>query len=148
MTVFIVIFGEILPKSVAISHFERIVLVALPILRLFSYLVLPLLSFVRIIVQFIGAIFKLDIAGGNTFVTREEIEQMVNIGEASGAIEEEERRMIHGVISFEETKVYEIMVPRTDMVAVAGRLHWERLLKSLRITDTLEFQCLKTTWTI
>jgi len=120
MTVFIVIFGEILPKSVAISHFERIVLVALPILRLFSYLVLPLLSFVRIIVQFIGAIFKLDIAGGNTFVTREEIEQMVNIGEASGAIEEEERRMIHGVISFEETKVYEIMVPRTDMVAVAG----------------------------
>ena len=120
MTVFIVIFGEILPKSVAISHFERIVLVALPILRLFSYLVLPLLSFVRIIVQFIGAIFKLDIAGGNTFVTREEIEQMVNIGEASGAIEEEERRMIHGVISFEETKVYEIMVPRTDMVAIAG----------------------------
>ncbi|WP_366928872.1 hemolysin family protein [Thermovirga sp.] len=120
MTVFIVIFGEILPKSVAISHFERIVLVALPILRLFSYLVLPLLSFVRIIVQFIGAIFKLDIAGGNTFVTREEIEQMVNIGEASGAIEEEERRMIHGVISFEETKVYEIMIPRTDMVAVAG----------------------------
>jgi len=120
MTVFIVIFGEILPKSAAISHFERIVLIALPILRLFSYLVLPLLSFVRVIVQFIGAIFKLDIAGGNAFVTREEIEQMVNIGEASGAIEEEERRMIHGVISFEETKVYEIMVPRTDMVAVAG----------------------------
>jgi len=120
MTVFIVIFGEILPKSAAISHFERIVLIALPILKLFSYLVLPLLSFVRVIVQFIGAIFKLDIAGGNAFVTREEIEQMVNIGEASGAIEEEERRMIHGVISFEETKVCEIMVPRTDMVAIVG----------------------------
>lgn len=120
MTLFIVIFGEILPKSVAISHFERIVLFALPVLRLFSYLVLPFLSFVRFIVRFIGALLKLDISGGHTFVTREEIEQMVNIGEASGVIEEEERRMIHGVISFEETRVYEIMVPRTDMVAVSG----------------------------
>lgn len=120
MTLFIVIFGEILPKSVAISHFERIVLLALPILRLFSYLVLPFLYFVRLIVRSIGALFKLDLSGGHTFVTREEIEQMVNIGEASGVIEEEERRMIHGVISFEETRVYEIMVPRTDMVAVSG----------------------------
>ena len=40
---------------------------------------------------------------------------MVNIG--APAFEEEERRMIHGVISFEETRVYEIMIPRTDMVA-------------------------------
>ncbi len=45
---------------------------------------------------------------------------MVNIGEESGALEEVERKMIHGIISFEETRVYEIMVPRTDMDAVSS----------------------------
>ena len=63
---------------------------------------------------------KVDVSSQHPFVTREEIEQMVNIGEASGVFEEEERRMIHGVISFEETRVYEIMIPRTDMMAVPG----------------------------
>jgi CBS domain containing-hemolysin-like protein len=51
-------------------------------------------------------------------VTREEIEQVVNIGEQSGALEAVERHMIHGVIDFEETRVREIMVPRVDMVTL------------------------------
>lgn len=70
------------------------------------------------IVRIIGVVFGVDLKNQHTFITREEIEQMVNIGEASGVFEEVERKMIHGVIAFEETRVYEIMVPRTDMDAI------------------------------
>lgn len=119
MTVVIVIFGEILPKSVAIVKYEAFVISALPVLRVIHVLASPLIFATTGIVRFIGALFRVDLSARHTFVTREEIEQMVNIGEASGVIEEDERKMIHGIISFEETRVYEIMIPRTDMVAIS-----------------------------
>ena len=44
---------------------------------------------------------------------------MVQMGGASGALEEDERKMIHSIITFEETRAFEIMIPRTDMVALS-----------------------------
>ncbi len=120
MTVVIVIFGEILPKSIAILKPDGIVSNALPLLRFINVVFSPLIWITVGIVKFFGSLMKVDLSSQHPFVTREEIEQMVNIGEASGVFEEEERRMIHGVISFEETRVYEIMIPRTDMRAVPG----------------------------
>lgn len=122
MTVVIVIFGEILPKSIAIIKPESIVATTLPLLRIINVLFAPLIWITVAIVRFFGSLLKVDLSSQHPFVTREEIEQMVNIGEASGVFEEEERRMIHGVISFEETRAYEIMVPRTDMVTVSGEI--------------------------
>jgi len=122
MTVVIVIFGEILPKSIAIIRPEGIVAATLPLLRVISIFFSPLIWVTVRIVKFIGSLMRVDLSSQHPFVTREEIEQMVNIGEASGVFEEEERKMIHGVISFEETRVYEIMIPRTDMVAVSGEI--------------------------
>lgn len=120
MTVVIVIFGEILPKSIAIIRPENIVMSLLPLLRFIHVLVSPLIWITIGVVRFFGKLLRFDLSPSHTFVTREEIEQMVNMGKASGVIEEEERKMIHGIISFEETIVYEIMVPRTDMVAVSS----------------------------
>jgi CBS domain containing-hemolysin-like protein len=71
------------------------------------------------IVRFIGIAFKMNLKHQQVFVTRDEIERMVSIGEESGVFEEVERKMIHGIISFEETRAYEIMVPRTNMVAIS-----------------------------
>ena len=125
MTVVIVIFGEILPKSIAIIKPEGIIAATLPMLRVINVFFSPLIWAAVGIVKFIGSLMKVDLSSQHPFVTREEIEQMVNIGEASGVFEEEERRMIHGVISFEETRVYEIMIPRTDMITVSGDISVE-----------------------
>lgn len=118
MTVLIVIFGEILPKSIAIIRSEGILILVLPFLRFLSWFFGPLLLATIAVVRGLGKLIRVDISPQHAFVTREEIEQMVTIGEASGALEEEERKMIHGIISFEETRAYEIMVPRTDVVAL------------------------------
>ena len=118
MTVMIVVFGEILPKSVAMIHPESILLICIPILRMLDFVAYPITWLMQACVRAIGWLFRIDLRRQSPFVTREEIEQVVNIGEQSGALEAVERRMIHGIIDFEETRVYEIMVPRVDMVAL------------------------------
>ncbi len=118
MTALIVIFGEVFPKSATIVNSDAVLVMSLPFLRLLDVLLAPFLWLLLAAVKLLGVLFKVELKMRHPFVTREEFEQMVNIGEESGALEEAERRMIHGVISFEETRVYEIMVPRTDMDAV------------------------------
>lgn len=118
MTVLIVIFGEILPKSAAMICPERIILVALPILRPLSFLLLPLAWAMRKCVRMIGMFFHADLGTQRVFVTRGEIEQVVRIGEESGVLEAAERRMIDGIIDFDETRAHEIMVPRMDMLTL------------------------------
>ncbi|MDR3231571.1 MAG: hemolysin family protein [Synergistaceae bacterium] len=118
MTILIVVFGEILPKSVAMIHSERILLVCTPVLRVWGFVAWPFTWLMQTGAHLIGWIFHIDLRRQSPFVTREEIEQVVNIGEQSGALEAVERRMIHGIIDFEDTRVYEIMVPRVDMVAI------------------------------
>jgi len=120
LTVVLILFGEILPKSVAIIYSEPILLFCVPILRVMDFVLYPVTWFLQVSVHAIGWIFRVDLRNQSPFVTREEIEQVVTIGEESGALEAAERRMIHGVIDLEETRVYEIMVPRVDVVTLAA----------------------------
>jgi CBS domain containing-hemolysin-like protein len=120
MTTVVVIFCEILPKNIAIAHKDYIIYNALPLIRFFSVVLWPVIYIVQHCIWFIGKMlgFKLDTY--SSFVTREDFEVIVNESGESGAIEEDERKMISGVISFEETRVSEVMVPRTDMKAMSS----------------------------
>ncbi|MCL2010053.1 MAG: hemolysin family protein [Synergistaceae bacterium] len=120
LTVSLIIFGEILPKNIAIIYAEPMIMICTPILRVMDFVIYPITRLLQASVRAIGWIFRLDLRNQSPFVTREEIEQVVTIGEESGALEAAERRMIHGIIDLEETRVYEIMVPRVDMVSLAA----------------------------
>jgi CBS domain containing-hemolysin-like protein len=118
MTSLIVVFSEILPKTVAVARPEGLLLKVLSPLRFISRLMFPVNAVILSIVRGIGKLFGVDLSSQHPFVSREEIEQMVTIGGDTGALEEEERKMIHGVIAFEETRAHEIMVPRMDVVSI------------------------------
>ena len=118
MTVLIVIFGEILPKRAAMVYSENVLIFAAPILRVLAFLITPVAWAMKKCVKGIGFLLHLDLGTQQVFVTRDEIEQVVKIGEESGALEANERRMIDGIIDFDETRVHEIMIPRTDMIAL------------------------------
>ncbi|MGI6075344.1 MAG: hemolysin family protein [Pyramidobacter sp.] len=115
MTVAIIIFGEVLPKCLALARGESLLLFALLPIRLFAWLATPLIWTMQLFAAVAGKLTGLDLSLKDTFVTKEEIGQVVKIGEASGAIERTERQMIDGVISLDEIRVSEIMVPRTEM---------------------------------
>jgi CBS domain containing-hemolysin-like protein len=120
MTTVVVIFCEILPKNISIANKEFVIYHSLPMIRFFSVILWPAIYAVQGFILFIGGLFGLKLDTFNSFVTREDLEIMVNESGESGAIEEDERKMISGVISFEETRVSEVMVPRTDMKAISS----------------------------
>lgn len=115
MTVLVVVFGEVIPKSIALVKPVQLSWLLLPFVHYTSYLLMPFVWCLGMLIKVLSALTHLDMSLENSLVTREEFEQVVKIGEASGALEESERSMIEGIISFEETRVSEIMVPRTDL---------------------------------
>lgn len=118
MTVLIVVFCEILPKNFAIAKKESVLLFTLPFLRLFDFLMTPFTWILAVILRLVGKALKMDLVSFSALVSREEIDHIVTAGGESGALEEEERKMIHSVIAFEETRVSEVMAPRIDVYAI------------------------------
>lgn len=118
MTVLIVVFCEILPKNFAIAKKEGVLLFSLPFLRFFSLIMTPLTWSLRAVLGMFGRVSGMDLVSYSSLISRQEIDHIVSEGSAAGALEEDERKMIHGVIAFEETRVSEVMEPRTDVYAI------------------------------
>jgi putative hemolysin len=118
MTIVILLFGEILPKTIAVGSGDRTALRLAPFLTVVTRILAPLTSMFLWITDGLIRIF-----GGTPnigpYVTEEDIKTLVNVGVEQNVLEEEERELIHSIIQFGDTIVVEVMTPRTDMVTVA-----------------------------
>lgn len=120
LTFLILVFGEITPKTYAINHPERVALFAVWFISALSYVFYPVSRVLIFIANIILKILRQETIKQGPFLTADEIKAMVAIGEEEGVLEEEERKMIHGVLELGDTIVKEVMVPRTDMVCVSS----------------------------
>lgn len=113
MTVLILIFGEIIPKSISVANNENISLRVARPLRLFQMLIFP-------------AVWALDLVNDSFFralkiqkssdrVTQEEIRTLLDLGKSSGAINKQESRIMREVLHFNNTTVGEVLTPETEM---------------------------------
>ena len=113
----VIMFGEIIPKIVAIHSPERVtMLLLLPL----WWIDLALTPFTGTMVWVSNGIIRLF--GGKPtrqapFVTEAELLSLLSIGEKEGVLEKQEREMITGVLEFTDATVAEVMVPRVDVVA-------------------------------
>lgn len=118
MTFLTVVFGELAPKTFAVTHSEKVsLLLARPVafyIRLISPLVWIFKVTSNLIIRMLGGKKK----PVSPFVTEEEIKTMINIGEEEGTLEEEEKQMLHKVFEFGDKVVTEAMVPRTEIVSI------------------------------
>jgi len=126
MTLLILIFGEIFPKSFATRNNIMVARAAIYPLFWLSRLFSPLILLLNFIPKMIG-----DIDGPAT-VTEDELMTMVEVVEEGGEIKEEEKEFISNIFEFDDTSASEIMTPRTDMfvVDVAQELDFEAILTS------------------
>jgi CBS domain containing-hemolysin-like protein len=115
LTSVVVVFCEILPKVISIGYKEQVLNMSLPILSAVYFVLSPVIYVIHGLIWCIGRLLGLKLDAKRSFITRADFEMMIRESGASGALEEDERKMIHGVIAFEETRVSEVMVPRTDM---------------------------------
>ena len=126
MTLAILIFGEIFPKSIATRNNILIArLVIFPIYWI-SILFYPIILFLNFIPKLTGKIHKKPI------VTEEELMTFVEVVEEEGGIEEEEKELIENIFEFDDTNASEIMTPRADMFVIDGdeELKLQEIVKS------------------
>jgi len=117
MTLLILIFAEIMPKTIAVHHAERISILISKPLGILTSIFQPLIKAVSVITAAFEKLlgFKLH---RKRLMTEEEMETMLDIGEEEGAIEEDEKEMMMGVLKLDEIVVKQVMTPREEMVCL------------------------------
>jgi putative hemolysin len=114
LSIFLLIFAEVTPKSLAIRQAERIALLTASPVEWLSRVLGPVLWFItRVAVAITGGR-----AARAPYLSEQELLTILAVSEEQGVIEEEEREMIHGIIEIGDTSVREVMVPRLDITAV------------------------------
>ncbi len=126
VTLILLVFGEVTPKSFAMLHKEKICLATAKLMRILMVLFYPLI----IMLDWMSKkITKRDDNQRSLQITEEEVESIIKLGEEVGSIEKEEKEMIHNIFKFNDISVGEVMTPRTDMF---------RLNAGIKIADALE----------
>jgi putative hemolysin len=118
MTFLTVVFGELTPKTFAVTHSERLSLFLARPVSLYIRLISPFIWIFHNASMLILKTFGVKERPASPYVTEEEIKAMINIGEEEGEIEEEEKEMLHRVFEFGDTEASEAMVPRTEMITI------------------------------
>lgn len=130
LSFFTLVFGELVPKRIAMKHYEKISFATIGVIRTISILTAP---FVKLLTSVTNGISKIFGVGENEeeTVTEEEIKMMVDQGEESGTIKEDEKELINNVFEFNDITVSEIMRHRKDIFAVDINISTEELLEEL-----------------
>ena len=116
MTLLLVIFAEVLPKSWAISAPDRFAMTVAPVVKAFVVVVGPLSSFVNWIVRHIMSLFGITFASETSMLSaHEEIRGAVDLAHREGSVVKADRDRLGGVLDLGELEVSDVMVHRTSM---------------------------------
>jgi len=119
MTILTVIFGELAPKTFAVTNAEKISLAMAKPIEMYIRIISPLVSIFNNISNSLIRIIGGEVQPSPQLLTEEEMKSMIKIGEEEGTIEKEEKEMLHNVFEFGDKKVTEAMVPRTELVVIS-----------------------------
>ena len=137
LSYFTLIFGELVPKRIAMKYSEKIAFGSVGIIRAISIIMSPFVKFLTFSTNIVSKIFGVSENEEET-VTEEEIRMMVDVGEEKGTIDEEEKTMINNVFEFNDKIVSEIMVPRTEIYAVDMNLSISEAIEGM--TENEDFR--------
>ncbi len=132
LTLLILLFGEISPKTLATYHAENIALVYAPIILFLMRVLTPVIFIVNKLSSFLMFLFHVDPNQKAAPMTEHELRSLVNEGHKDGVIETEEREMIYNVFDFNDSEAKDIMVPRIDMTFVNVNDTYDELIASFR----------------
>ena len=126
MTVLVLIFGEISPKSMAKDVPEEFAMFSAPILRCFMIILYPVNFLFMQWKRFLASVFKVK---QNRTITEEELLTIVDEAQQEGGINEKERELIRSAIEFNDLDVSDVLTPRVDIVGVQKDLPVEDIAR-------------------
>ena len=119
ITYFFIVFGELIPKSIALSHPETTGLLIAPFIEKFSKLVMPFVQILRGSTNLLLKPFGKRAFSERGYISEEEIKLLLEEGRERGIFEAEEKELIHSVFEFTDMSVKEVMVPSPQMVTIS-----------------------------
>ncbi|WP_247730809.1 hemolysin family protein [Halovivax limisalsi] len=119
ITAIVLLFGESAPKSYAVENTESWSIRVAGPLKASEYLLLPLVVLFDYLTRQVNRLTGSSGQIESPYVTRDEIQEMIESGEREGVLEEEEHEMLQRIFRFNNTIVKEVMTPRLDVTAVA-----------------------------
>ncbi|WP_135821634.1 hemolysin family protein [Halostella litorea] len=118
VTALVLLFGESAPKSYAVENTESWALRIAKPLKFSEYLLLPLIVTFDYLTRIVNKVTGGRSAIETSYVTRDEIQNMIETGEREGVIEEDEREMLQRIFRFNNTIAKEVMTPRLDVTGI------------------------------
>lgn len=128
LTVVILLFGEILPKNMAMVYSEKLALAYAGIVALVMKVLTPVIFLVDKLSQGLMKMLHID-AGKKQAMTENELRTYVEVSHEDGVIESEEREMIYNVFDFSDAVAKDIMIPRIDMAVVSEEADYDEVMK-------------------
>ena len=128
-TLLILIFGEIIPKTFARNHAERLALPIIRILQIFYFAMYPAVRFFMIIIE---AVLGKNAQLSEKLVTKDDIEFMVNEAEKERSIDSKQIDLLNSILEFPTIKVKDIMVPRNQVHAIKKEATYDEVLSLVR----------------
>jgi CBS domain containing-hemolysin-like protein len=118
MTFVILVFAEIIPKTIAIRNSDKMALIFAPFIDFLATVLQPIIQVLSLISSPFISIFGAKIPQQGPFLSREEVRLLLAVSEKEGQIEEEERDMISSIFEFGSTIAREVVTPKPDMVCI------------------------------
>lgn len=132
LTLLILIFGEISPKTLATLHASKLSLAYAPVICGLMWLLTPVIAVVNWLSMGFLKLLRVNPKAGESGITEDEIRTLVDVSHESGEIGTEEKEFIHKMFDLSEATAKEVMIPRIDMEMVDVEWAYEKLLELFR----------------
>lgn len=118
LTVLILVFGEITPKTIASTSSEKLALSYAPVIYALVRIMTPVIYIINQICRFFLRLLHVNV-NNESAMTEMELRTIVDVSHKDGVIEKSEREMIYNVVDFGDSEAKDVMVPRADMVTIS-----------------------------
>ena len=132
LTVAILLFGEITPKTMATIHAEKVSLAYAPIIHIFMKIMTPFVFIINGLTNVVLFILRVDPNDHKRAMTENELRTIVNVSHEDGVIESEEKEMIYNVVDLGDAKAKDVMVPRVHVTFADVNCTYEELIDIFR----------------
>ena len=132
LTLIILLFGEITPKTLAALHAEKIALSYAKIIYFLTIILTPVVFIVGKLANGVMYLLRVDPNAKANPMTEHELRTLVNVSQEDGVIEREEKQMIYNVFDFGDSPAKDVMIPRIDMTFVDINATYDELMEIFR----------------
>ena len=128
MTVLVLLFGEITPKTIASNNSEKVAIFVSRPIKIIIFILRPVVWVFNLVTNVIFKLLGIKDKGNKPYITEEELKTMVNVSHEEGVLEIEERQIINNVFQFGDMQAKEAMVQRLDMIAINSEDKYEEII--------------------